>query len=220
MTSDSTPKGALPKTISDLAELLQKLPGIGPRNALLAAIAIARDEAGAQQDLGRAILMAQSATRRCSNCEGITDRETCRVCGDPAREQAVICVVEHDEDARAIEAQGAFRGTYHVLHGALEPLRGIGPSQLTLTSLMERARSIGNNPLAEIILATSTTIEGDMTADFVAKWLRSEEPTLQITRLGRGLADRSQIEFVDPTTMRAAYENRDGEGWPVPDGPP
>ena len=212
---EHTPRGALPKAVTELADMLGGLPGLGPRTALSAAMAIAKGGRPTAEALASGIRTANRATRRCAVCTAVTDQDLCGRCRQPGRTLEQICVVQRTEDAEAIEESGRYLGSYHILHGCLDPISGVGPEQLTMSELMERARAMANNPTAEIILAVGTTLEGSMTADFLAKWIQSTCPNLTVTELGRGLAERSQIEFADETTVRHALTNRseaEGEG--------
>ncbi len=208
MNDGSTPKGALPEATANLASLLQRLPGIGGRTATLAAIQMSRRDAHHWDDLAASIRSANSAASKCIQCHGIADRELCAICRDPSRRHDQICVVERPDDVHNVEGTGYYSGLYHVLHGALEPLRGIGPDQLTLSHLIERADLMREDPMAEIILATSNTLEGNATADYIVRALAGRDRPVQITALRKGIADRAPVEFADPLTIANAMSNR------------
>jgi recombination protein RecR len=189
--------------IARLIEELSKLPGIGPKTAerlthhLLAA---GRGEVLALADALRAI---KDNVRPCRQCHNLTEGELCAICSDPRRDPSVLCVVEQPRDLAALERAGTYRGVYHVLHGRLAPLDGIGPEQLTVDSLLRRVRQGG---VQEVIMATNPTLDGDGTALYLANVLG---PTgVRITRLARGLPSGSVLEFANNQMLADALEGR------------
>ena len=208
MTSDAAPQGSLPAGVEELARHLRRLPGIGRRGALTSAIMLARSDDGLPDDLAAAIRAANDSATLCAVCMKVTDQTTCEICRAPDRRADQICVVHRTADIVALERTGHYRGAYHVLHGALDPLRGIGPDNLTLNQLTSRIGELRANPMAELILATANTLEGTTTADYIAQLAAAQAPNLTITTLGKGVGDQARIEFTDPTTMREAIANR------------
>ena len=189
--------------IGKLIEELNKLPGIGPKTAerlthfLLAA---PRSDVLALSDALRAI---KEKIRRCSQCCNVTEHELCELCGDPRRDASVICVVEQPRDVAALERSSSYRGLYHVLHGRLAPLEGLGPEQLTIDRLVRRAQT---GIVKEIIMATNPTLEGDGTALYLSSVL--VPAGVKITRLARGLPSGSVLEFANNQMLADALEGR------------
>ena len=189
--------------IARLIEALRLLPGVGQKTATRLAFHILRRPAEEGLALARAIEDARQRVRPCAICGNFSEGETCGICSDPRRDKGVICVVEEAANLAAIERTGLFRGLYHVLGGALSPLRGIGPEELRVASLLERVRSSG---AGEIILATSPNIEGEATAVYLAGLLRPLG--VRLTRIAQGLPVGSELEFTDDTTLAKALEAR------------
>jgi recombination protein RecR len=189
--------------ITRLMQELGKLPGIGPKTAerlTFHLLATDRSEVLALADALRAIKEEIHPCRQCCNpCEG----ELCSLCADPRRDGAVVCVVEQPRDLGALERSGSYRGLYHVLHGRLAPLDGVGPEHLTIDQLVKRVRAGG---VREVILATNPTTEGDGTALYIASLLTS--PAVKITRLARGLPSGSVLEFANSQMLADALEGR------------
>lgn len=189
---------------------LARLPGLGERSAARLAYYVIKVSQGEgslnlAQDLAEALTTAVESVRLCSQCQNLTARELCQVCADPKREGGTLCVVENVSDLRALEASGAFRGRYHVLHGALAPLEGVGPDDLKIKELVRRVESGG---VDEVILGTSADVEGDATALYLAKLLRSFG--VKLTRLASGIPLGGELEFIDQGTLgRALAERRE-----------
>ena len=193
----------VPAPLEVLVAELKRLPGVGVKSAQRFAnhlLRVPRDEG---MRLSSAIRDALEKIRPCSRCHDLTDTDPCRVCSDPGRQTGVICVVEDPWSARHIEKSGAFRGTYHVLHGALAPIKGIGPSELRIESLIRRVRE---EETSEVILATSPTTDGEATAGYIATEL-ADLPT-QVTRIAYGLPVGSDLEAVDEVTISRALDGR------------
>lgn len=189
--------------IARLMQELGKLPGVGPKSAerlthhLLAA---SRADVLALADALRAI---KDNIRLCQQCHNLTEGDLCSLCADPRRDASVICVVEQPRDLAALERAGTYRGLYHVLHGRIAPLDNIGPEQLTIDSLIQRVRRGG---VAEIIMATNPTLEGDGTALYIASELAAAG--VRITRLARGLPSGSVLAFANNQMLADALEGR------------
>ncbi len=189
-----------------LARLIQeckRLPGIGQKSAQRIAFYLLRAPREDAEKLAQAILDVKDKLGICAECNNISDGDLCQFCRDPHRERRQICVVEEPHNILPIETTHAFRGLYHVLHGAISPLRGIGPEQLKIQSLVERLRQ---NEIQEIILATNPTVEGEATAVYLSRLLKPLGP--RITRIAMGIPVGSDLEFADEVTMSRSLENR------------
>jgi len=190
-------------TIEKLIEELMKLPGIGRRSAqriVYHLLEATREEVGA---LNEAIADVKATVRFCSRCNNFSESEVCGICSDPARDQKVICIVENPKDVENIERSATFRGTYHVLLGAISPLEGRGPHDLRVDGLIERVKQGG---VAEVVIATDSDTEGEATAIFLTKLLRPLG--VKVTRIGIGLPVGSNLEYADPATLARAMEGR------------
>jgi recombination protein RecR len=189
-----------------LARLIQeckRLPGIGQKSAQRIAFYLLRAPREEAEKLAQAILDVKDKLGICAECNNISDGDLCQFCRDPHRERTQICVVEEPHNILPIETTHAFRGLYHVLHGAISPLRGVGPEQLKIQSLVERLRQ---NEIQEIILATNPTVEGEATAVYLSRLLKPLGP--RITRIAMGIPVGSDLEFADEVTMSRSLENR------------
>jgi recombination protein RecR len=195
--------GALPPPLRRLVDELSRLPGIGEKSATRLAFFLLRSDDAYPQALAEAIEGLKREIRLCSQCLGFTEQEPCGFCADPRRSGEILCVVEDPADILAIERAGDFRGRYHVLHGTLAPLDGIGPEQLKIAELLERLR---DGTVREIILATNPTIEGEATALYLAKLIK---PTgVRVTRIAHGLPMGGDVEYADSVTLSRALEGR------------
>ena len=186
-----------------LIEELKKLPGVGSKSAQRFAFHILRstdDDAAALADAVRGL---KASLRLCSICNNVTDVDPCAYCSSPTRNQRLVCVVEEPTNIAAVERTRSYQGVYHVLHGTLSPLHGVGPEQLRADTLVARA---GRGELDEIILATSPTLEGEATANWLATALRGS--SVRITRIATGVPAGSDIEYADEVTMSHAMEGR------------
>jgi recombination protein RecR len=186
-----------------LIEELKKLPGVGNKTAQRYAFHILRSSEGDAAQLASAIHDVKASLRLCSVCNNITDIDPCTYCANPVRNQRVICVVEEPTNIAAIEKTRHFNGTYHVLHGALSPLHGVGPDQLRISNL---SRRLENDQADEVIIATNPTIEGEATATYISKLVKSAG--VKVTRIATGVPVGSDIEYADEITMAKAMEGR------------
>ncbi len=196
----------MPEFAEPLARLIQeckRLPGIGQKSAQRIAFHLLRAPREDAQNLAQAVLDIKDKLGICSECNNISDGELCLYCRDPHREHAQICVVEEPHNVLAIETTHSFRGVYHVLHGSISPLRGIGPEQLRIKGLVDRLRQ---NEIQEIILATNPTVEGEATAVYLSRLLKPLGP--RVTRIAMGVPVGSDLEFADEVTMSRSLENR------------
>lgn len=192
-----------PAPVARLIDELRKLPGIGPKSAQRIAFHLMRGSRDDATRLSEAVGTLLDGIRTCARCHAVTDRELCAICSDPARSAKVLCVVEEPHDLIAVEKTRDFRGRYHVLHGALSPLQGIGPDELKIQGLLERVRE---GETQEIILATSPTVEGEATAVYLARLLKPLE--VRVTRIAMGVPVGSDLEWADEVTMAKALEGR------------
>jgi recombination protein RecR len=180
----------------------KRLPGIGQKSAQRIAFYLLRAPREDAQNLSQAILDIKDKLGICSECNNISDGDLCLYCRDPHREHNQICVVEEPHNILPVETTH-FRGVYHVLHGTISPLRGIGPDQLRIKSLIDR---LGKNEVQEIILATNPTVEGEATAVYLSRLLKPLGP--RVTRIAMGIPVGSDLEFADEVTMSRSLENR------------
>jgi recombination protein RecR len=192
-----------PEPVARLSEALQRLPGIGPKTAQRLAFFMLKRPAAEVRDLAESLVAVKERIVSCSTCFNVTDQDPCRLCSDPARDPALLCVVEEPNDLLAMERTGEFKGRYHVLLGALSPLEGIGPDDLKVRELLARLEAGGT---AEVILATNPNVEGEATALYLVKLLRPLG--VRITRIARGLPVGGDLEYADQVTLTKALEGR------------
>jgi recombination protein RecR len=195
----------IPEPIQDLINAFSRLPGIGPKTASRLTFHLLRAPDDLAKDLAEALLQLKSGTTYCQVCYNITasGREQCEICASGEREAALICVVEEPLDVLALERTGAYSGCYHVLHGALSPIEGIGPEDLKMRELVERVRLGG---VSEVILATNPSMEGDYTAAYLRQQLQPF--AVRLTRLARGLPVGGDLEYADQNTLLRALSGR------------
>ncbi len=194
-----------PKPILCLIDSLSKLPGIGKKTAERLALHILHAPNHEAAILAADIIELKNNVRLCNICFALTDQETCKTCIDPLRDQSMICVVENPTDMAAIEKSNVFKGSYHILGGALSPIDGIGPDDIRIKELFARA-----NPkrIKEIIIATRTNVEGEATASYILSKL--EKIAIKITRIASGIPMGGDLQYVDQLTMQKAMEKRHG----------
>lgn len=189
--------------IERLIQLLAKLPGLGPRSARRAALQMLQKREAVMRPLAEALTEAADKITPCANCGNLDTADPCAVCRDPRRDESVICVVETVGDLWALERAGAFKGRYHVLGGVLSALDGIGPEDLNVASLIERA---SKGETSEIILALNATVDGQTTAHFLADKL--SRAGVEITSLARGVPVGGELDYLDDGTLSAAFRSR------------
>jgi recombination protein RecR len=195
----------LPEPIQNLVNALSRLPGIGPKTASRLTFYLLRAPEDVSRDLAEALFQLKAGTTYCRTCFNITTagRIDCEICSNDGRDFRLVCVVEEPLDVIALERTGAFLGRYHVLHGALSPIEGIGPEQLRIRELVERVRA---GDIQEIILATNPSLEGDYTAAYLRQQLLPFN--LKLTRLARGLPVGGDLEYADQNTLLRALAGR------------
>jgi recombination protein RecR len=189
--------------IARLLEELERLPGIGPKSAQRIAYFILRSDEEVAGRLAASLLEVKSAIHFCPRCFDFAEAELCEVCADPERDTTLLCVVEEPRDVVAIERTGEFRGLYHVLGGVISPIDGIGPEQLRVRELLDR---VSGGTVAEVVVATNTTVEGETTALYLARMLKPLG--LRVTRIASGLPVGGDLEYADEVTLGRALEAR------------
>ncbi len=197
----------LPRSLRKLIESFEKLPGIGPKTAQRLAFYLLHVPQENLDDFSQAVSQLKEKTILCSICFNVSETDPCPVCGSQTREKSMICVVEEPLDVLALEKTNVFKGSYHVLHGALSPLNNIGPDELYIDSLIKRLNS-KSWPVKEIILATNPNMEGEATAMYLAKRIRAKNNKIKITRLGQGLPTGADLEYADETTLAKSLDGR------------
>ena len=193
-----------PRSLNRLINELGKLPGIGGKTAQRLAFPVLSLSDREAEALASAIIEAKQTLHYCSVCGNLTDREVCGICSDESRDRSVICVVETPQDVMAMERIREFRGTYHVLHGAISPAEGIGPSDINLKSLIERLQK--SDEVNEVIIATNPNIEGEATAMYVARLIKPAG--IKVTRIAHGIPVGGDLEYADEVTLLKAMEGR------------
>ncbi len=192
-----------PPSLVRLVRHLSKLPGVGEKTAVRLALHILRSPYDDAKGLSQSILEVKERVRLCSKCFGLADRDPCMVCANPNRDRTLVCVVEQPSDLVALEKSGAFKGLYHVLHGALSPMNGIGPDALKIRELVAR---VTGNEIEEVILATNTNVEGEATASYLAQILKPHP--VRVTRIASGVPMGSDLKYLDEVTINRAIERR------------
>ena len=195
----------VPPALARLIADLSRLPGIGKKTATRLALHIMRRPASEAQSLGRSMGELHGAIKLCGNCFAFSETNPCAICSDYQRDPQLVCVVEGPGDLMAIEKTGAFKGTYHILHGVLSPMDGVGPDEIKIESLVSRIRK---NKVTEVLIATSSTVPGEATAAFLIKCLR-EETSAKVTRLACGIPMGMDIKYADELTLSRAIKSRE-----------
>lgn len=189
-----------PQPMADLISSLARLPGIGPKTAGRLAFYLLQ-QPKVSEDLAKAIVVANRDIKKCSICSNYTDRDPCALCADTQRDQTSLCIVEHPRDVVSLEKTREFRGHYHVLHGVLSPMDGIGPEQLTVGQLLKRLDGI-----EEVVMALNPTVEGEATSLYLARLLKPLG--IKVTRIAHGLPVGGDLEYADEVTIARALEGR------------
>ena len=192
-----------PEPIARLIEELRRLPGLGPKSAQRVAFFLLKGRSEDNKRLAAAIETLAQSVGLCQRCNSFTDLPVCFICTDPSRVDSQVCVVEEPGNIMAVDRSGGYRGRYHVLHGALSPIQGIGPDELRIQGLLDRVRE---GQATEVILATSPTVEGEATAIYLARLLKNLG--VRVTRIATGIPAGSDLEWADEVTMTRALEGR------------
>ncbi len=190
------------KPVARLVEELAKLPGIGPKTAQRLAFYIIGGTLEDAHNLAVAITEAKEKIGYCSQCFNLTDKDPCTICDSPSRDASMICVVEEPRDVVALERTREFKGLYHVLHGAISPMEGIGPGDLRIRELLQRL----NESVKEVVVATDPNVEGEATAMYLARMIKPLG--VKVTRMAHGMPVGGDLEYVDEVTLTKAYEGR------------
>lgn len=192
------------RPIAQLIEELARLPGVGPKTAQRLAFFLISTKEEYARGLARAIVDAREQLRYCSVCYNLTDTDPCRLCNETVRrDRTMICVVEGPKDVPVIERTGEFKGLYHVLHGAISPMDGIGPDALRIPQLVQRLQ---NGTVREVVLATNPTVEGEATATYIARLIKPRG--VRVTRMAHGVPVGGDLEYIDEVTLSRALEGR------------
>ena len=197
----------VPPALTRLIEGLNRLPGIGKKTATRLALHILRRSQSEARDLARDLASLHESIKLCSNCCAFSESDPCDICSDPGRDSGLVCVVEEPADLMAIEKVSSFKGQYHILHGVLSPMDGVGPEEIKVGALLERVRS---KKVQEVLIATSSTVPGEATAAYLINLLR--KLPVKITRLAFGIPMGMDIKYADEVTLAKAIESRKETG--------
>jgi recombination protein RecR len=196
----------IPKAITNLVEAFEKLPGVGPKSAQRLTYYLLHVPQHELDLFAASLSNLKKNTILCSVCFAVDEVDPCSICSDINRDTSIICVVEQPLDVMALEKNGRYKGLYHVLHGKIDPLNNIGPDEIYIKPLLDRVKSgLG---LQEVIIATNPTMEGEATAMYIAKQLKTQNSNVKVTRIGRGLPTGADIEYADEVTLQRAMEGR------------
>lgn len=193
----------LPKTIQNLIEAFEKLPGIGPKTAQRLTYYLLHVPKSETQAFAQALYELKEKTVLCATCLNVAESNPCAICDSIERDKTIICVVEQPLDVLALEKSGSFKGLYHVLHGAISPMNNIGPDELHIRELLPRLQ---NESVKEVIIATNPNMEGEATAMYIQRLLKPLG--VQVTRIARGLPVGGDLEYADEVTLRRSFEGR------------
>ncbi|PKP35096.1 MAG: recombination protein RecR [Bacteroidetes bacterium HGW-Bacteroidetes-17] len=191
------------KLLEDAVNEFAKLPGIGRKSALRLALHLLKQQTDDVEQFGKSIIKMRNEMKQCAVCHNISDVDTCEICANPKRDRSIVCVVEDIRDVMAIENTSQFVGLYHVLGGIISPMEGIGPDDLQIGSLVSRVQS---GEIKEVIMALSTTIEGDTTNFYIFK--RLKDTNIKITTIARGISIGDELEYADEITLGRSILNR------------
>ena len=197
--------GIYPPSLQRLIDQFTRLPGIGQKSAARMALFVMRSRSDLAEGLARSLMEVKEKIRLCSTCFNLTDEDPCAICRDPRREDGTLCVVETPDDQLALEAAGIFKGRYHILHGNLSPLDGVGPGDLRVSELLRR---LDGGSVREIIIATNPTLEGETTAAFLRKVLSEKNGDLTISRIALGVPMGGSLTYMDRMTLEHALKRR------------
>lgn len=202
---DQYPSLLLTSAVDEFA----KLPGIGRKTALRLVLHLLRQDTERAVQLGESVIRLRKEVKYCKCCHNISDSDYCQICSNPKRDPSIVCVVENVKEVMVVEGTHQFHGLYHVLGGLISPMDGIGPQHLQIDSLIERIKSsLSAIPVREVILALSTTMEGDTTNFYIFRKLTAQFPDLKVTTLARGVSIGDEIEYADEVTLGRSILNR------------
>jgi len=192
-----------PNSLLDLIKNFARLPGVGEKTAERLAMHVLRAPRPEAERLARSIVAVKDNIKLCSRCFSLSDSEICQICSDPQRDSRIVCVVEQPADMVAVEKSGAFQGVYHVLQGVLSPMDGVGPDDIRVKELI---RKVADGQVKEIVLATSTVVEGEATAAYIAERLKAYP--VRVTRIASGVPMGNDLKYVDQVTLKRALDSR------------
>jgi len=195
------------KPIQRLVESFQKLPGVGPKSAQRLTYYLLHVPQTELSEFSQSLENLKKDTKLCSVCKNVSETDPCPICSDPSRDNGQIMIVEQPLDILAFERTGKYKGVYHVLHGAINPLDNIGPDEIYISDLFKRVGS-GKGKTTELIVATNPTMEGEATAMYIGKHLKNEKSKIILTRLGMGIPTGADLEYADEVTLTQALEGR------------
>lgn len=195
----------IPQTIQSVIESFERLPGIGPKTAQRLTFYLLHVPQHELDRFAESVKNLKTNTTLCKTCFNVDETDPCSICGDSERDHSIVCIVEQPLDVLALEKNGKYKGIYHVLHGKIDPLNNIGPDEIYVNQVLQRAKA---GEVKEVILATNPTMEGEATAMYIAKQLKANNPDLKVTRIGRGLPVGADLEYADPTTLERAMDGR------------
>lgn len=198
----------VPKAIQEVIESFERLPGVGPKSAQRLTFYLLHVPQGELDAFAKAIENLKKGTVICSRCYVVGETDPCEYCSNMQRDRGLLCVVEQPLDVLALERSGKYKGLYHVLHGKIDPLNNIGPDEIYIHQLFRRLKEEEEIDVKEIILATNPTMEGEATAMYISKYLKTNFPDIKITRIGRGLPIGADLEYADSITLERAMEGR------------
>ncbi len=193
----------IPTNIQRVIEEFSKLPGIGPKSAERLAFYMLRKPDEEVERFGEAFINLKKGIKYCENCKNLTTEEICSICSDTGRDKSLVCIVESPLDLMALEKANEYKGLYHVLHGIISPVDGIGPDELTIAELVDRAKS---GEIKEMIIALNPSIEGEATAAYIMRYIKPLE--IKVTRIARGIPVGGNLEYADSQTLKRALEGR------------
>ena len=194
-----------PKPLRDLIFQLKRLPGVGEKTATRLALFILADREDFAGELAGALTAVRDAIRLCSVCYNLADMPTCSICQDPSRDHSTICVVEEPSDVLALESAHAYKGLYHVLHGLISPMNGVGPQDIRLPELMER---LSKTQVSEVIVATNPSVEGEGTFHYIAKLIEERNYPVRVSRIASGIPMGAEVKYMDQVTLASALRYR------------
>lgn len=194
-----------PKPLRDLISQLKRLPGIGEKTATRLALFILADRANLSGELSSCLKRVSEQIHLCPVCFNLTDSQRCAICRNPERDPSLVCVVEEPSDVLALESAHVYRGLYHVLHGLISPLSGIGPEDIKLSELIERIRT---SQVSEVIVATNPSVEGESTFHYVAKMLQDAHLSVNVSRIASGIPMGGELKYMDQVTIASALRYR------------